>query len=64
MAASTPTTSAGGADAPGPGRGAGGGGVQARQPRIHAAMPWAMTNPAPSPARPPPAANAAARTAS
>jgi hypothetical protein len=51
IAANTPTTSAGAAEALVVRTGAAG--VQARHPRIHPAIPFAMSNAAPSPARPP-----------
>lgn len=62
MAANTPTTSALGA-APVGAATTGTAGVQARQPRIQAAMPWATSSAAASPAREP-SANAVARSAS
>ena len=63
MDASTLTTSAGGALAAGRPR-VGAGGVQARQPAIQAPTPLAMSNAAPSPARPVPRAHTAARRSS
>jgi hypothetical protein len=63
MAASNPTTSdcdPGGAGARAPG----GAGVQARQPRIQAAMPFDASSAAPSPARLAPSRNATCRSVS
>ena len=64
MAASNPTTSeweVGRTDALSR---RGGTGVQARQPRIHAAMPFDESRAAPSPARPGPSSRATRRSAS
>ncbi len=60
MAASTPTTPAGGPELAGA-AGDGWTGAHARQPRIHAAMPWDTTSAAPSPARAGPSATATER---
>lgn len=63
MAASNPTTSEW--DLAGsPASRRGGAGVQARQPRIHAAMPFDESSAAPSPARPGPSSSAVRRSAS
>lgn len=63
MDASTPTTSvrSGGRSRPAAGAGPLTGGAQARHPRIHAAMPWVATSPAPSPARARPPATTSVR---
>lgn len=63
MAANNPTTSD--CDPAGSGgRGPGGTGVQARQPRIQAAMPLDASSDEPSPARPAPSPIATRRSAS
>jgi hypothetical protein len=63
MAANNPTISGG--DAAGPaGRAGRGAGVQARQPRIHAAIPRDASSAAPSPARLAPSHRATRRNSS
>jgi len=63
MAASTPTTSEDELAAAG-GRGPAAAGVQARQPRIHAAMPFESSSAPPSPPWPEPSRSATLRSAS